>query len=129
MTLKLLFILTCMIVPLTACIGAFTSCDKADGMRVRSQRTKSGNGRMYKAPDAAEMHNTDGVSGDGPARTHSTALFKLPSLLAPPVPVPVPDPMVDGTFVPVGIEEFWGPEKGLGNAVVVWGWGADSRWG
>ena len=88
-----------MIVPLTACIGAFTNCDRADGMRVRSHRTKSGNGRMYRAPDAAEMHSTDGVSGEGPARTHSTALFKLPSLPAMPDPVPVGD----GALVPLGI--------------------------
>ena len=110
-------------VPLTACIGAFTNCDRADGMRVRSQRTKSGNGRMYSAPDAAEMHSTDGVSGEGPARTHSTALFRFPSL-----PTPDPIPVGDGALVPDGVDEVWG-EKGLGNAVVIWGWGAASRWG
>lgn len=73
---------------------------------------------MYSAPDAAEMHRTDGVSGDGPARTHNIALFKLASERA-------------GVFAELGanVEGAWGPEKGLGNEVLICGWGVLSKCG
>lgn len=106
--------LTCCMVPLTAWIGALTSCDRAEGMRVRSHRTKSGSGRIYNAPDAAEMQSTDGVSGEGPARTHSTALFKLPS-----VPLDDPSGEDDFEFCALGLEGDIGPRKGFGKEVVV----------
>ena len=83
-------------------------------MRVRSHLTKSGRGRMYSAPDAADMQSTDGVSGDGPARTHSTALFKLPS-------VPLDDPLGEDDFelCEFELEGDIGPKNGLGKEVVV----------
>ena len=111
-------------VPLTAWIGALTSCDRADGIRVRSHLTKSGSGRMYSAPDAADMQSTDGVSGDGPARTHSTALFKLQS-------VAFEDPVGEDDFelYALGFGGDVGPKNGLGKEVVVCGWGVLSKWG
>jgi DNA-directed RNA polymerase subunit RPC12/RpoP len=36
--------------PLTACMGALTSWDKAEGILVRSHLIKSGKGRTYRAP-------------------------------------------------------------------------------
>ena len=55
-------------------------------MRVRSHRTKSGNGRTYKAPLAEDTHRREGFSGEGPTRTHITALFTV--LTSEPEPTP-----------------------------------------
>lgn len=86
-------------------------------MRVLSHRTKSGKGRTYRAPDAADMHRTEGVSGEGPARTHSMALFRLPSVRA-------------GALEELGgTGADWGPEKGFGKEVLICGCGVLSRCG
>ena len=69
---------------------------------------------MYNAPDAADMQSTDGVSGDGPARTHSTALFKLQSVA---FNEPVGDD--DLELYGLGFGGDIGPKKGLGKEVVV----------
>jgi hypothetical protein len=52
--------------PLTACNGALTICDKADGKRVFSHLIKSGNGRIYNSPILVEAQSTDGFNSFGP---------------------------------------------------------------
>ena len=69
---------------------------------------------MYSAPDAADIQSTDGVSGDGPARTHSTALFKLQSV-AFDSPIGDDDLELNG----LGLGGEIGPKKGLGKEVVI----------
>jgi hypothetical protein len=86
-------------------------------MRVLSHRTKSGNGRTYNAPDAADIQRTEGVSGDGPARTHNIALFRLTSVR-------------EGALEELGATGVGcGPEKGLGKEVLICGCGVLSRCG
>ena len=93
---------------------------------MRSQRTKSGNGRTYSAPCAEVTHSSDGVSGEGPTLTQIIALFSvLPFSFAF---NNSEDEDVECAFAEVA-EGGFGAEKGLGKFVVIWGWKALSKWG